>query len=114
MLPNVELNKPEKTLNFTAVGHIQAGVVGRLCGGHGVPDPPGQGGDGPGGRQSGGYRRTGPVYRRHTPLSMWWTGLILDGLRMIYEGRHKKYPRIPKGCGGPYASLNESAYLGFG
>ena len=28
MLPNVELNKPEKTLNFTAVGHIQAGVVG--------------------------------------------------------------------------------------
>ena len=32
MLPNVELTKPEHTLNFTAVGHIQAGVVGGYVG----------------------------------------------------------------------------------
>lgn len=86
MLPNVELSKPDKVLNFTAVGHIQAGVVGGYVGAMeylirqakdelGEPDVKVV--------ATGGLAR---LIAEHTPLIDVIDGeLILDGLRMIYE-----------------------------
>lgn len=90
MLPNVELNKPEKVLNFTAVGHIQAGVVGGYVGAMeylirqakqelGCPDVKVV--------ATGGLAR---LITKHTDLIDIVDGeLILDGLRMIWEDSRK-------------------------
>ena len=89
MLPNVELSKPDKVLNFTAVGHIQAGVVGGYVGAMdylircakeelGEPDVKVV--------ATGGLAR---LIADHTSqIDVVDGGLILDGLRMIYE-EHK-------------------------
>ena len=88
MLPNVELNKPEKTLNFTAVGHIQAGVVGGYVGAmeYLIRQAKAEMG-----REDARVVATGGLARfiaGHTPLIDVVDGeLILDGLRMIYERR---------------------------
>ena len=88
MLPNVELNKPEKTLNFTAVGHIQAGVVG---GNVGAMEYLIRQAKAEMGREDARVVATGGLARfiaGHTPLIDVVDGeLILDGLRMIYERR---------------------------
>lgn len=91
MLPNVELSKPDKVLNFTAVGHIQAGVVGGYVGSIeylirqakaelNQPDVKVV--------ATGGLAR---LIAKHTPLIDILDGeLILDGLRMLYEAGKEK------------------------
>lgn len=88
MLPNVELTKPDKVLNFTAVGHIQAGVVGGYVGAMeylirqakeelGEPDVKVV--------ATGGLAR---LIADHTAMIDVVDGeLILDGLRMLYEAK---------------------------
>lgn len=91
MLPNVELTKPEKVLNFTAVGHIQAGVVGGYVGAMeylirkakeelGEPEAKVV--------ATGGLAR---LIADHTALIDVVDGeLILDGLRMLYESSRRE------------------------
>lgn len=90
MLTNVELTKPEKVLNFTAAGHIQAGVVGGYVGAMEYLIRQA--------KEELGYPQvsvvaTGGLARMiadHTPLiDVVDSGLVLDGLRMIYEENFK-------------------------
>ena len=86
MLTNVELTKPEKVLNFTAAGHVQAGVVGGYVGAmeyliRGAKKEMGY--PGVSVVATGGLAR---MIADHTPLiDVVDGGLVLDGLRMIYE-----------------------------
>lgn len=90
MLPNVELSKPERVLNTTAVGHIQAGVVLGYIGAMehlirlakeelGAPDAKVV--------ATGGLARM--VADNTDAIEVVDSQLILDGLRMIYR-RHRE------------------------
>ena len=91
MLPNVELTKPERTLNFTAVGHIQAGVVGGYVGAveyliRQAKEELGE--DGVQVVATGGLAH---LVARHTrEIDIVDDRLILDGLRLLYERRGGK------------------------